>query len=87
MEKIGCVDDAAAFAPDYGEEVDEYLVDAAMRLLDPSTMEAIRGCCDRGIIPLDTKRVLLRDLILHGLAEIFDPSLTPLGLAVRRRIQ
>lgn len=74
------------FAPDYDGEVASHLVDAALSRIDRELAQVILAGGGDGSLPADISRVHLRTMILHGIAEIFERNLTPLGLAVRERI-
>jgi len=79
-------EDRALFAPDYDGTVDQGLVDAALLRIEPAVAAAILASGDDGSLPTDIGRVHLRSMILHGLAEIFERNLTPLGMAVKMRL-
>lgn len=78
---------AALFAPDYDTDVDQEIVDRALARLSPQDRKAILSYDEDGLTTADTTRLFERGLILHGLAEIFEMQLTPLGLAIRRHIR
>jgi len=78
---------AALFAPDYGIEVDREIVDLALARLSGADRTAILAYDGDGSAAPGTNRLSARRLILHGVAEIFEQRLTPLGLAIRERIK
>lgn len=77
----------ALFAPDYDAEVDREIVDLTFRRLSPRDRAVILSYDAEGSADRSTSSLSARGLILHGLAEVFEQRLTPLGMAVRRRIR
>jgi hypothetical protein len=86
VRKIG-LSEEELFAPDYDVEVDPALAWATADRIDPATADLLGRCGADGDMPPETDPGLVRAMRLHGLVEIFVPSLTPLGLAARERLQ
>ncbi len=78
--------DDALFAPDYGSQVDPVLIEAALKHVSPGMANILTRFDDEGWAPTSIDGLLLRDLMLHGLSEVFETRLTPLGMAVRHGI-
>jgi hypothetical protein len=78
---------AALFAPDYDEKIDDEIVDLALARLTAADRMEILSYDPQGHARPGMNRLSARGLILHGLAEIFEQRLTPLGLAIRERIK
>jgi len=79
--------DSAPFAPDYDSGVAGSIVEAAMLRIDADLATAVLAYEEDGSLPHDLAPGHLRRMILHGLAEIFEHTLTPLGVMVREQLK